>query len=144
MKLIFFKEDAQRRVSVSLWKSGLTALINRRDMMFYGGQNIKSSQGTMFEVGNKTWHQGTTTFSTPTGQERTVTHLQSMSLPTIHYYFDRPVSGKHAVGIATQKTSPEKVPGLVGQVSRTESLLPTWSHAKQTVLKAHLHWAEKG
>ena len=93
----------------------------------------------MFETGGKTWHQGTTVLNTG-GQKRTISHLQSLNAPASHYYFDRPVSNQNAVGIAAGTIKPAQVSGFVGQVSRTESLVPSWAAAKQTLIKAHLHW----
>jgi len=135
-KLFFFKS----KTPVSLWKSSLTPLINKRDVMTVSGKNIVSSQGVMFETGGRTWHQGTTVVKMAEGQKRTITHLQSMNMPASHYYFDRPVSNENSVGIATGKIRPEGVPGFAGQVSATESLAPGWAAAKQSLIKAHLHW----
>ena len=121
-------------------ESNLTPLINKRDVMTVRGKNIASSRGVMFETGGKTWHQGTTVVKMAGGQKRTITHLQSMNVPASHYYFDRPVSNENSVGIATGKIRPEGVPGFAGQVSARESLAPSWAAAKQSLIKAHLHW----
>jgi hypothetical protein len=134
-KMLFFKS----KIPVKLWKSGLTGLINGRDIAVRR-RHIVSSRGTMFEIGGKTWHRGTTVLKMPEGQKRTITHLQSLNAPATHYYFNRSVSNENAVGLAGGQIKPDKVPGLVGQISRTESLCPSWVAAKQALFKAHLHW----
>lgn len=133
--LFFFKS----KTPVSLWTSNLTEFINKRDVMIVQGKNIVSSRGLMFKTGGRTWHQGTTVVKLG-GQKRTITHLQSLNMPACHYYFDRPLSPENAVGIATGKVAPERVPGFAGQVSATESLAPSWAATKQALIKAHLHW----
>lgn len=139
-KLLFFKS----KTPVQLWQSRLTPLLNRRDLLSVSGKSVLSSRGVMFETGGKSWHQGTTVFKLPAGQKRTISHLQSLSLPARHYYFNRPVSGQKAVGIATGQLNPEHVPGFVGQVSGRESLVPSWAGAKQALIKAHIQWNDEG
>lgn len=135
-RLLFFKQQ----VPVSLWKSSLTPLLNKRDVIgTTQAQKVVSSRGVMFTTGGKTWHQGTTVVKMPAGR-RTLTHLQSLSLPASHYFFDRPVSKERSVGLASGTLKPAEVPGFVGQVSAAESLCPAWAANKQTLIKAHLHW----
>lgn len=136
--LLFFKS----KTPVTLWKSSLTGLINRQDVVGtsrFSGKNIASSEGVMFRAGGKTWHRGTTVVNMPGGR-RTMTHLQGLSLPSSHYYFDRPVSDEQAVGVATGQVKPDIVPGFVGQVSSIESLCMGWAQAKHSLLRVRLHW----
>jgi hypothetical protein len=133
-KLFFFKS----KTPVSLWTSNLTSLLNRRDVLVRA-KNIVASRGVMFEVGGKTWHQGTTIVKLLEGR-RTIIHLQSMNIPAVHYFFDRAISSEQAVGIATGQVKPQQAPGFGGQVSAVESLCPAWANSKQALLKAHLHW----
>jgi hypothetical protein len=135
-RLLFFK----KQVPVTLWTSSLTPWLNRRDMIStVGAKNIASSRGLMFATGGQTWHQGTTVVKLPAGK-RTITHLQSLSLPAHHYYFSRPLTREQAVGLASGRFEPIDLPGFVGQVSPVESLCPAWAQSKQLLLKAHLHW----
>lgn len=136
--LFFFKSQ----VPVTLWKSSLTGLINRQDVIGtsrFSGKHIASSEGVMFRTGGKTWHRGTTVVNMP-GGPRTMTHLQGLSMPSAHYYFDRPISAESAVGVASGKVKPEGVPGYVGQVNAMESLCPGWAQAKHSLLRTRLHW----
>jgi hypothetical protein len=96
-------------------------------------------RGLMFATGGQTWHQGTTVVKLPAGK-RTITHLQSLSLPAHHYYFSRPLTREQAVGLASGRFEPIDLPGFVGQVSPVESLCPALAQSKQLLLKAHLHW----
>ena len=140
--LFFFKSQ----VPVTLWKSSLTGLINRQDVVGtsrFSGKHIASSEGVMFRTGGKTWHRGTTVVNMPGGQ-RTMTHLQALSMPSSHYYFDRPISDENAVGVASGKVKPESVQGYVGQVSAMEALCPAWAQAKHSLLRTRLHWPPGG
>ena len=131
------------RRPVALWRSGLTGALNRRDLMS-SPENVVASDGVMFKPGKgyPTWHRGTTVVNMSDGQ-RTVTHLQSLSLPGAHYYFDRAVSDEHAVGLAAGKIRPEAVPGYAGQVTPAEMLCPGWAASKHALLKAHLHYGPR-
>ncbi len=133
--LLFFKSQTP----VTLWKSSLTEAINRRDAPPGTGRAVVSSEGVMFKVGGRTWHRGTMTADLPAGR-RTVTHLQSLAIPSPHYYFDRPVSDEHAVGVATNQVKPEESPGYVGQVSQLEELCTVWAQTKHSLLKTRLYW----
>lgn len=134
--LFFFKTNKP----VALWKSGLTNALNRRDVIG-SPQNVISSDGVMFKPGkgNPTWHRGTTVVKTA-GGERTVTHLQSLSLPGTHYYFNQAVSDEHSVGLATGKIKPEAAPGYVGQVRPVDMLCAGWASTKHALLKASLQY----
>ncbi len=134
----FFVFKAQQKTP--LWNSSLTPLVNRQDTMLTA-RNITSSKGVMFQANGKTWHSGTITVRMPgSGRKRTITHLQSMSMPASHYYFDRPVSGEHAVGLATGQVKAEDVPGFRGGVSSVESLVRPWAEPKHQLIKIGLHW----
>ncbi len=140
--LFFFKSQ----VPVTLWKSSLTGLINRQDVVGasrFSGKHITSSEGVMFRTGGKTWHRGTTVVNMPGGQ-RTMTHLQGLSMPGSHYYFDRPISDENAVGVAAGKVKPESVQGYVGQVSSLEALCPAWAQTKHSLLRTRLYWPPGG
>ncbi|MCL4298079.1 MAG: hypothetical protein KJ077_20220 [Anaerolineae bacterium] len=139
--LFFFKSQTP----VTLWKSSLTPLLNRGDVSGTSrltGQNIRASEGVMFQMGGKTWHRGTTVLKIPDG-ERTITHLSSLAYPAHTYYFNRSLSDEQAVGLATGQTKPGEVPGFVGQVSPTESLAPAWAETKRAMILAQLHFGSR-
>jgi hypothetical protein len=121
------------KLPVGVWPSRLTPLLNRLD----GGQG----DGVMFEVKGKTWHRGTVALKTG-GGERTITHLQSLSLPQTHYYFDRRLSDNEAIGLVSGQKGfePKYMAGYVGQVSEVESLAPAWAAAKTGLIRARLRW----
>jgi hypothetical protein len=70
------------KVPVGRWPSRLTPALNRLDR---GLAAVRESEGVMLEIKGQTWHRGTMVVKTAQG-ERTVTHIQSMSLPQQHYY----------------------------------------------------------
>jgi hypothetical protein len=134
----FFPSSTKREVGV--WQSKLTPLLNRADS---GPGQAKRSDGVMLEVDGQTWHRGTSVLKTAQG-ERTLTHLQSLSLPSTHYYFNRRLSDQDAVGIITGQKgfSPKTKEGYVGQVSELESLSPAWASLKRGLIQAHVRWGE--
>ena len=87
------------RATVRVWSSRLTPALNTLDIRGLP-VSVQASGGQMVESRGKTWHLGTTIVNTSQGR-RTITHLQSMSLPGTHYYFDRTLHDKEAVGIIT-------------------------------------------
>lgn len=104
----------------------------------------------MFDVNGKTWHRGTVVLQTTQG-ERTISHLQSLTFPAVHYYYGRRLDDNEAVGIASAqkgfdpKHLPERPSGLpatgyAGQISEIESLLPMWASMKRGLIQAHLRW----
>jgi len=131
-RLVFFK-STQR---VSLWKSSLTSIINRRDVIgTLSRDNILSSDGVMFETGGKTWHRGTSVIKMPSGT-RTISHLQSLNALGDHYYFDRPLSDEQAARLAGGQLNPETIPGYVGRITATEALCPALAGSKRLLLLA--------
>jgi hypothetical protein len=138
-RLIFFKAEQH----IPVWKSRLTGPLNRLDVVgTIDSKNIASSNGIMLRVNKVTWHQGTMMVKMPNGR-RTITHLQSLKAPGIHHFFNKPISGETAAGIATGLVNPEIVPGFVGSISQTESLFPIWAHTKRAMLLTRLHWPPK-
>ena len=129
------------KMQVRFWESGLAGPLNKADLLgaHVTGKGVRSSEGAVFELGEKTWHRGTSVVGTP-GGERTITHLQSLSLPADHYYFSQPLSDEHAAGIAVKTVRPEDVPGYVGQVSSLEMLAPGWAMAKRAMITSQLYW----
>lgn len=138
--LFFFK----RNIPVKIWGSSLTPTLNRLDLVG-NPQKIISNSGAMFRLGKvgSTWHNGTTVVKMGNGQTRTITHLQDLTFPASHYYFDRQISSKEAVGIASGQVKPESVSGYVGYVSPPEGLMPAWANAKQCLIKSYLSYGPR-
>jgi hypothetical protein len=136
-RFLFFKS----KQTVELNRSGLTGWLNRQNVI--GQRELTVSNGLLFTAGRKSWHRGTVTFAV--GQnKRTITHLQSLSYPAEHYYFDRRLSNQQAVALAGGQSKPETIPGFTGRVSKTEMLCPTWAGAKRALILARLHWKDGG
>ena len=86
--------------------------------------------------------RGTVTFDVDQNK-RTITHLQSLSYPAEHYYFDRRLSNQQAVALAGGQSKPETIPGFIGRISKTEMLCPAWAGTKKALILAQLHWQDK-
>lgn len=130
--LLFFN----KKTSVQVWNSSAGKLLNRPDRIL-PAKNIVSEKSAMLKVGGVSWHRGTITFRTPAGQKRTLTHIQSLGYPAVHYYFNRPLSDKETAGLITRQKGyrPHRMNGFLGQVSPTESLSPGWAETKHRVIK---------
>ncbi|GIK42133.1 MAG: hypothetical protein BroJett011_59660 [Chloroflexota bacterium] len=137
--MVFFKSQKQ----IPRWRSNLTPLLNRSDVIgTINSHHLVSSEGVMFKTAGITWHRGTSVIQMPDGQ-RTLSHVQSLQWPAIHYYFDQPLSDEQAVGLATGELKPQSVPGYVGSISKKEGLMPLWANTKRAMLLIRLHWPPK-
>jgi hypothetical protein len=141
-QLLFFKG----KEAVAMWRSSMTDRLNRADLLGshrLKGAGVHASDGVMFETkGARTWHRGTSLVSTSKGR-RTVTHLQSLTLPGEHHYFDRRIGDEQAVGIATGRLEAQKVPGYVSSISPQESLVPMWAASKRAAINSVLYWGDR-
>jgi hypothetical protein len=126
------------KLPVRIWPSRLTPFLNWLDS---GVRRPQHSDGVMLELKGQSWHRGTIVTNTTQG-ERTITHLQSLSWPSTHYYFSRRLSDNEAVGIVSGQKGfePKTLPGYAGQISPVESLCPTWAGLKRSLIQAHLRW----
>jgi len=124
---------------VSVWATKLTPMLNAMDLPSpFQRECCTFSGGAMFQTGGMTWHRGTMIVETPRGQ-RIICHLQSMTLPSNHYYFSGDITDEEAVGIAAGRIHPERLNCYVGQVSSIESLAPGWASAKHAMIKNVLY-----
>jgi hypothetical protein len=136
---LFFKS----KVKVEFSKSRLTGLLNRLDLAgsHLLGQNIVSSEGELVSARGKAWHRGTVVFKTLSG-ERTMTHLQSISLPATHYYFDRALTDEETAGIVSGQKGfkPQQMAGYVGEINAMEGLAPAWARTKRAMIRTRLYF----
>ncbi len=60
----------------------------------------------------------------------------------MHYYFDRTLHDKEAVGIISghKEFEARHLPGYAGEITEVESLVPTLANVKQGLIKTHLCW----
>jgi hypothetical protein len=102
------------------------------------GGRVLEANGYYFFEGGRTWHAQSTTFRV--GDEpRTLTRVQSFSIPQREYYFDRPVTvpgdrepaeGEKTIPIQrvidTVKgdEEPDAIPGFIGSVNELEGVTP--------------------
>jgi hypothetical protein len=128
------------KVQLRVWSSRLTPALNALDVRGLPVA-VQASGGQMMESRGKTWHLGTTIVNTSQGR-RTITHLQGMSLPGTHYYFDRTLHDKEAVGIIAghREFEARHLPGYAGEITEVESLVPVLANVKKGLIKSHLCW----
>lgn len=109
------------------------AMMNR----LTGGRVLEAS-GYYFFEGGKTWHTQSTTFQVG-DESRTLTRVQSFSIPQREYFFDRPVTvpgdrdpaeGEKTIPIQrvidTIKgdEDPDTIPGFIGSINELEGITP--------------------
>lgn len=135
-RFLFFKS----KQTLELHRSGLTGWLNRQNVI--GQRELTTNNGIMFTAGGKTWHRGTVSFKQGPAT-RTITHLQSLSYPAEHYYFDRRLSNQQAVVLASGQSQPDTIPGFTGRVSQAEMLCPAWAGTKKALILARLHWKDE-
>jgi hypothetical protein len=128
------------RVQMRSWPSRLTPALNARDIVGLP-LKIQASQGQMFESRGKSWHLGVTTIRTGQG-ERTLVHLQSLTAPSTHYYFNRVLREAEVAGIigGQREFEPKHMPGFRGEVTEVESLVPAVARVKKWLIQLHLFW----
>ncbi|MEM7344008.1 MAG: hypothetical protein AAF485_07180 [Chloroflexota bacterium] len=132
-----------RMPPVHLWQSKVTPALNARDMIRWPGTIVELSRGQMLETQGKSWHLGTVVATV--GQTRkTMTHLQSLSLPATHYYFNKTLSEREAAGIILGKSeyNPKYMAGFAGQVTELESLIPNLGHLKHALIQSGILWGD--
>lgn len=128
------------RVQMRSWPSRLTPVLNARDIQGLP-LTVQASQGQMFESRGKTWHLGVTTAKTERG-ERTLGHLQSLSAPSSHYYFDRALPETEVAGIigGQREFEARHLRGFAGEVTEVESLVPALAQVKKRLIQLHVFW----
>ncbi|GAB4437472.1 MAG: hypothetical protein Kow0031_19270 [Anaerolineae bacterium] len=130
------------RVVVRSWESRLTRYLNAADVP--PGLTVLSSAGRMMEHRNKAWHVGSTVVRSSAG-ERAITHLQSMTAPAQHYYFNRALSDQETAGIIAghDAFNPKTLPGYAGEIGEVEALLPGAARLKRGLIRNHLFWGDQ-
>ena len=128
-------------VTMRSWDSRLSTALNAADVG--PGLRVTASYGRMYESNGKAWHTGTTAVNSVRG-ERTVTHLQLMSWPAQHYYFNRSLTDQEIAGITAGHPAfqAKQLSGFAGEVSEIESLTPLLGRAKKGLIKTHLFYGE--
>lgn len=134
-----------KKSSAQAWSSRLTPLLNLNDLLTPADrENVTSSSGVVLKANNKTWHSGTTTVKTPAG-ERTITHVQSLTVPADHHYFNRPLNDREIVMVAGGQGKPAAMSGYAGGISGTEALFgPLVTVTKQAAIKARIFGGPAG
>ena len=139
----------RKQEAVNLWHSRMTPKLNRADLPNVG-EKVLSSTGVVLknEATGTSWHSGSLKVEMPDGQTRTMSHLQSLSIPSRHYYFDRKLSREELAGIVTGQggrklSRAEDMSGYIGQVGPVDSLTPG-GKVKHTLLKNRVYYPPAG
>ena len=137
------KQKGQVVATVEFQKAQkLTGLLNKGDLIgsHLLGKNVVATEGDVVRSkGVTTWHRGTSVVKTAQG-ERTLTHLQTLKLPSRHLYFNRKLSDEEVAGIVSGREKSHKLPGYAGEVHAMESLAPLWGSTKKAMIINSLYW----
>ena len=128
----------KQKQAIQVWNSKLTPWLNRRDQWLPQAK-IQSSKGVLIKVDGQSWHSGVTKAQTPNGS-KTMTHIQSLSLPQQHYYFERALPMREAAALVSGQRRAEQIQGYVGQISPAESLVPNWARLKGGLIKSQIYF----
>lgn len=132
------------QIQVRMYPSRLSAALNASDIRGWPVA-VKRSAGKMYENRGQTWHAGTTTVATPSGERRTMTHLQSLNWPGTHYYFNRALRDDEVAGMIGKHQAfpePRDIKGFLGEVTEVESLAPTTAYLKRNLIQAHAFFGD--
>ncbi len=132
------------QIRIRMYPSRVSTALNAADIRGWP-VSVKRSAGKMYENRGQTWHAGATTVETPSGEARTMTHLQSLNLPGSHYYFNRALRDDEVAGMIGKHhgfPEPRDVKGFLGEVTEVESLAPTVAHLKHRLIQAHAFFGD--
>ena len=126
------------KVHLRSWPSRLTPFLNASDVQGFPVK-VEASLGQLVESRGKSWHLGVTLVKSSQG-ERTIAHLQSLTLPATHFYFTRALREKEVAGIISGQPEfdPKHLPGFAGEVTEVESLAPAVAHLKKRLIQMHI------
>jgi hypothetical protein len=141
-RTLTLQKNGTRLAEVTFQKAArMTRFQNRLDLIGSHrlGKNVVLSEGDIVRVvKGGAWHRGTSVVQTA-GQQRTITHLQSLKLPGQHYYFDRKLSDGEVAGIVSGQTKANRLPGYAGEVHPMENLVPSWGATKKAMIVTRLY-----
>lgn len=131
------------RVHLRTWPSRLTPVLNAGDIRGGLRLTVKASRGQMIESRGQSWHLGVTTVRSSQG-ERTIGHLQRLSVPAGHYYFNRAPTELEVAGLVSgqREFEAKHLPGYAGEVTEVEALTPLWAGLKRQLIQARLLWGD--
>jgi len=135
----------RRTQVVEFSQSRLTEHLNRQDRLV-GRTQVISSRGEVVRLAGRNrpasgpaWHLGETTLKTSAGVQ-TITHLQSLALPSTSHYFERRLSAEETASLITGQVKSHQLPGYVGSIGAIEKLAPGWAQTKRALTLIRLHW----
>lgn len=107
---------------VTLRESPISPVLGRGQAKLLGKDRVLEAKGFYFHESGRTWHCHTATYragDTP----KTLTHLQSLSLPNREYFFDRELPPQDVVDLALGDRDPDTIPGYIGACNEIDGVL---------------------
>jgi hypothetical protein len=107
---------------ITLRESPISPRVGRAQARILGASRVLESRGFYFHESGRTWHCNSTTYrvgDTP----KTLTHIQSLSIPNREYFFDRELQPQDVVDLVLGDRDPDTIPGYIGSCNEIDGVL---------------------
>ncbi len=99
------------------------------------GGRVSQAKGYYFHESGRTWHCQTMSIQLP-DQTRTLTRVNSFSIPHREFYFDRDIAPQKVVDVVMGDVDPDTIPGFMGRTNELENATPVIGVLKRTLFAA--------
>jgi hypothetical protein len=100
------------------------------------GGRFSQAEGYYFHESGRTWHYQTMTVQMP-DQARTLTRINSFSIPNREFYFDRPIPPQKVVDLVLGDVDPDTLPGYIGSTNELENATNVIGPIKRALFAAN-------
>jgi hypothetical protein len=107
---------------ITLRESPISPRAGRAQARLLGSSRVLESKGFYFHESGRTWHCNSTTYrvgDTP----KTLTHIQSLSIPNREYFFDRELQPQDVIDLVLGDRDPDTIPGYIGSCNEIDGVL---------------------
>jgi hypothetical protein len=107
---------------ITLRESPISPRVARGQARLLGASRVLAGKGSYFHESGRTWHCNSTTYRVG-DMAKTLTHIQSLSLPNREYFFDRELQPQDVVDLVLGDRDPDTMPGYIGACNEIDGLL---------------------
>jgi hypothetical protein len=107
---------------ITLRESPISPRVARGQARLLGASRVLEGKGFYFHESGRTWHCNSTTYRVG-DVAKTLTHIQSLSLPNREYFFDRELQPQDVVDLVLGDRDPDTMPGYIGACNEIDGLL---------------------
>jgi hypothetical protein len=106
---------------ITLRESPVSPKVGRGQARLLGDRMLEA-KGFYFHEAGRTWHSHTATYRVG-DVAKTLTHIQSLSLPNREYFFDRELAPQDVVDMVLGDRDPDTIPGFIGACNEIDGVL---------------------